>query len=153
MIWVPARRVHRPFPIYSAIMVRRVARLNNALNSQGDGPPPLWPNQVPGVWSQESSESEFVEAEKPWPPSDHGRSRALTKQVTQLLPRPHSHLFRRGPGAGQARGSRHSRRWENCKLLVSLVRGCGYSRASRYMLLQVSACPCSVLPHVPAPYL
>ena len=104
----------------SYTMVRRSTRLRNFVNSCDNDHThqPLWTNQIADVSSQESSEGEFVEEEKPWPPPHthhHSRSKVLTRQVTQRLPRPHSHLFRRGPGVGQTRGSRHSRRWENCK--------------------------------------
>ena len=105
-------------------MVRRSARLRNLVNSCDNDHPhqPLWTNQIAAVSSQESSEGEFVEEEKSWPPHRHSRSKVLMRQVTQKLPRPHSHLFRRGPGAGQTRGSGHSRRWENCKPNEQLMR-------------------------------
>ena len=66
--------------------------------------------------SGESSEGEFVEEEKPWPP-EHGVRNGRTKNkggggLGTRVPRPHSHLFMLG---GRARASRHSRRWANCK--------------------------------------
>ena len=60
--------------------------------------------------SSESSEGEFVEEEKPWPPP--GRTSRPPKR-TPHIPRPHSHLFRTSDGR-RARGNKHGRRWENC---------------------------------------
>ena len=67
-----------------------------------------------GATSGESSGSEFVEEEKPWPPDEKScrPSRSLLRHVPRV-PRPHSHLFR--TSGGRARGSKHSRRWENCE--------------------------------------
>ena len=61
-----------------------------------------------------SSESEFIEEEKPWPPSNDAdrSSRPKNKGWAPRLPRPHSHLFMI---AGRARASKHTRRWENCE--------------------------------------
>ena len=61
--------------------------------------------------SSESSEGEFVEEEKPWPPP--GRA-SRQKRRTARLPRPHSHLFRTADGR-RVRGNKSARRWENCK--------------------------------------
>lgn len=83
----------------------------------------ITPNS-PGRVGEESSEGEFVEEEKPWPPEDGvsiwpsedgvriGRTRNKSTSYTPRVPRPHSHLFRL---AGRARASKHSRRWENCE--------------------------------------
>jgi len=72
--------------------------------------------------SEESSEGEFVEVEKPWPPEHDVRSgRTKNKGEEGLgshVPRPHSHLFRLG---GRARASKHSRRWANCKFWSDLL--------------------------------
>lgn len=71
---------------------------------------------------EESSEHEFVEEEKPWPPDNDalrmGRSKNKGCGCAPRLPRPHSHLFRI---AGRARASKHRRRWENCESVASLV--------------------------------
>ena len=69
-----------------------------------------------GLTSEESSEGEFVEEEKPWPPTQlqgERSSRARVQKLAPRVPRPHSHLFRLS--GGRCRGSKHSRRWENCK--------------------------------------
>lgn len=72
--------------------------------------------------SSESSEGEFVEEEKPWPPP--GRTSRPPKR-TSHIPRPHSHLFRTSDGR-RARGNKHARRWENC--MHSVARDeCFYS--------------------------
>ncbi len=86
-------------------MVWRSARARNIYTSTG--------NNV-GLTSEESSEAEFVEEEKPWPPKEERLSRArarLQKQASRL-PRPHSHLYTLG---GKPRGGKHARRWENCE--------------------------------------
>lgn len=95
-------------------MVKRVSRSRNLLSS-ADLDNRLWSNQFPS--SEESSESEFIEEEKPWPPlfTHQSRSKTLTRQVTRHTARPQSHLFKRGSGDGQERRGRHSRRWENCE--------------------------------------
>ncbi len=86
-------------------MVWRSDRARNIFNSSG--PPSN------AVVSEESSESEFAEGEeKPWPPERRlGRCRARKQEAH--APRPHSHLFRLS--GGRSRGSKHARRWENCK--------------------------------------
>ena len=68
-----------------------------------------------GLTSGESSESEFVEGEKPWPPSEEREGRSRVQRQTPRVPRPHSHLFRMREG--HSRGGKHSRRWENCETL------------------------------------
>ncbi len=72
-------------------------------------------NYIVGWSGGESSEGEFVEEEKPWPPEPTGRiGRSKNKGYGSAprVPRPHSHLFRL---SGRARASKHSRRWENCE--------------------------------------
>ncbi len=95
-------------------MVKRVSRVRNILDYREGGN--VLSNQVAS--SQESSETEFVEEEKPWPLSlsHQSRCKTLDRQVRRVEPRPQSHLFRRGSGEGKERRSRHSRRWENCTL-------------------------------------
>ncbi len=119
-------------------MVRRVIRDRNIVNySEGGGV--LYRNQVPS--SQESSESEFVEEEKPWPPLGHqSRCKTLDRQVRRVEPRPQSHLFRRGSGEGKERRSRHSRRWENCTIMHYYETGSGCG------LTYVLCTHCSCLP-------
>lgn len=68
-----------------------------------------------GLASGESSESEFVEGEKPWPPTEARESRARAQKQAHRIPRPHSHLFRLREG--HSRGGKHSRRWENCEII------------------------------------
>ena len=65
--------------------------------------------------SEESSGSEFVEEEKPWPPTQERLSRSRAQKLAPRVPRPQSHLFRQ-PG-GRPRASKHTRRWENCECL------------------------------------
>lgn len=97
-----------------AEMVWRSARARNLLNSSSTSSGQLIIDNVYNSSEQDSSEGEFVEAEKPWPPVELSRSsRARTKVAALHVPRPHSHLFRRPDG--RSRGSKHSRRWENCK--------------------------------------
>ncbi len=92
--------------------MKRGTRIRNLVNSSDS----VSSNQIPS--SQESSGTEYVEEEKPWPPLDHQpRCKTLCRQVTRRDPRPQSHLFRRGPGDGHERRSRHTRRWENCKIV------------------------------------
>ena len=86
-------------------MIWRTDRARNIYNSSSS-------NVAQGLVSEESSEGEFVEDEKPWPP-DQRESRTRAQQLAPRVPRPHSHLFRL-PG-GRARGGKHSRRWENCE--------------------------------------
>jgi hypothetical protein len=69
--------------------------------------------QESGTPSEESSGSEFVEEEKPWPPTQERLSRRRVQKQAPRVPRPHSHLFRQS--GGRTRGSKHARRWENCK--------------------------------------
>lgn len=96
-------------------MVWRSTRARNLLNSGSTPSGQLIIDNGYNSSEQESSEGEFVEAEKPWPPVELSRSsRARTKVAALHMPRPHSHLFRRPDG--RSRGSKHSRRWENCKL-------------------------------------
>ncbi|XP_064387163.1 R3H domain-containing protein 4-like isoform X1 [Halichondria panicea] len=98
-------------------MVKRGSRIRNLINISEDG---VSPNQI--LSSEESSGTEYIEEEKPWPPLDHQpRCKTLCRQVTRRDPRPQSHLFRRGPGDGHERRSRHSRRWENSAFLSSLM--------------------------------
>lgn len=85
-------------------MVQRSDRARNVFNSR---------TQREGLTSEESSESEFVEEEKPWPPTQERLSRSRAQKQAAHVPRPHSHLFRLS--GGRARGSKHARRWENCK--------------------------------------
>ncbi len=92
-------------------MVKRVSRIRNLLNSDFVA---VHSNQISS--SQESSETENIDEEKPWPPVDHlSRCKTMSRLVTRREPRPHSHLFKRGSGDGKERRSRHARRWENCK--------------------------------------
>ena len=74
---------------------------------------------------EESTETEFVEEEKPWPPACEDRSSRSHKcSWAPRLPRPHSHLFR--IAGGRARASKHTRRWENCESIASrLMHGVG----------------------------
>ena len=95
-------------------MVWRSTRARNLLNSDCTSNGQLITDYGYGSSEQESSEGEFVEAEKPWPPVDLSRaSRSRTKTAGLHIPRPHSHLFIRPDG--RTRGSKHTRRWENCK--------------------------------------
>lgn len=95
-------------------MVWRSSRSRNLLNSNSTGGQ-LITGYAYTSSEHESSEGEFVEPEKPWPPAvDLDRaSRSRTKVAALNVPRPQSHLFRKSDG--RARGSKHSRRWENCK--------------------------------------
>ena len=102
-------------------MVWRSSRARNLLNSSSTPSGQLIIDNGYNSSEQESSEGEFVEAEKPWPPVELSRSsRVRTKVAALHVPRPHSHLFRRPDGRN--RGSKHSRRWENCKLLKGTTK-------------------------------
>lgn len=90
-------------------MVQRSDRARNIFNS---GAPGI------ALASEESSGSEFVEEEKPWPPTQDRLSRCRAQKQASRVPRPHSHLFRLS--GGRARGSKHARRWENSMFLASL---------------------------------
>lgn len=109
------------------VSVRMVWPSNRARNLLNSGLPSNGPLITDFGYSsseQESSEGEFVETEKPWPPVDLARaSRSRTKIEAVHVPRPHSHLFRKADG--RARGSKHSRRWENCKRswCVGVIKG------------------------------
>ena len=96
-----------------AEMVWRSDRARNVYNTcslQRNDDPLI----LDGLNSEESSESEFVEEEKPWPPTEQRLSRSRAQKREARVPRPHSHLLL-GPG-GRSRGGRHARRWENCKV-------------------------------------
>ena len=100
-------------------MVWRSSRARNLLNSGDTSNGRLITDYCYTSSEHESSEGEFVEAEKPWPPVDLARtSRSRTKVAALHVPRPHSYLFRKSDG--RARGSKHSRRWENCELVSIL---------------------------------
>ena len=122
-------------------MVWRSSRARNLLNSGGTSDGQLITDYCLSS-EHESSEGEFVEPEKPWPPVDSARaSRSRTKVAELRMPRPHSHLFRKSDG--RARGSKHSRRWENCKesLFTNYLtqRGQG-NRRSFIVLIIFSPC-------------
>ena len=102
--WVKGRSACKlwcsPIGTLSAIMVLSSDRARNIFNREV-------------ITSEESSESEFVEEEKPWPPTQDRLSRSRAQKQAGRVPRPHSHLFRLS--GGRARGSKHARRWENCE--------------------------------------
>lgn len=90
-------------------MIWRTDRARNIYYSNSSGN--VWGGA--GLSTDESSEGEFVEEEKPWPPTQERLSRARAQKLASRVPRPHSHLFML-PG-GRCRGGKHSRRWENCE--------------------------------------
>ncbi len=89
---------------------RMVWRTSRSRNILGSGDTALIPDYL-----SDSSESEFVEEEKPWPPGVGGdRTSRSKRRAPPRFPRPHSHLFRYSEGQ-RLRGNKHARRWENCK--------------------------------------